>query len=893
MAYTVVDLSSFNTVDDYSSAAGAIDGVIIRVGYRGYGSAGTLAQDSLFTTHYNGFKDTSVKIGYYFFTQATTEAEGIAEADYVYNLIKNQRCDFPVYIDSEYGNSDHTGRADSLNKATRTTCVKAFCDRIIELGYRAGVYASQSWFASNLDFSELTSYSIWVAKYSTEVPTTSQYDGWQYTSTGTLAGRTGNTDFSYFYNDVAGWESTDPIDISTATVTLNHTSYTYSGSKNKPTPTVVIDSTTLSSSTDYNVSYSNNTNVGTGKVTITGKGNYTGTKTVNFTITAKSISDLTASLSPTSSTYTGSAIQPQETVTFNSTELVLNTDYTVAYSDNINVGTGKVTITGKGNYSGTKELSFTINPRSISTATLSCGTADSTGCYNLDNLTVTLDGKTLASSNYDISTTNTTTEKYVQTRVTVSGKGNYTGSCIGTYNTEKIYKDISQEQISVTGTYTYSGLAITPTLNTTLKKDTDYTISYSDNINAGKTAQVILTGIGDYNGTKTINFEILPKSIENANISINITSGKYDLSSIVVSLDSKTLTSNDYNINTEEVVEFGFNTLKIIATGKNNYTGQAEESVYINRAYIDINSVNINIDRSIDYIYTGSAIIPKIVTNLNENVDYVISCSNNVDVTNSAIVLITGKGDYNGTKEISFEIISRDINETKISCGNPDQDNCYDINNISITYNDKPLAGSDYRVSISKTVSKYPYIITTVLIEGINNFSNSISIDYNTKKLSVDTGDDPVDVPQIYKGKSVELRSADIYSRFCSNKSVCKKTGTYFIYDLNIKNNRIRVTNSIDGLTIPGRITGWVSLDNILDNKDDIKLGDKVIVSGNINVYADGSGNIIYKNSEVMYVVDKLSSDDFEYNYGVATTKNKTRQGWAKLEMLKLYNEES
>ncbi len=77
------------------------------------------------------------------------------------------------------------------------------------------------------------------------------------------------------------------LSIENATVTLNPTSYTYDGSAKKPTVTVVLNNKTLVLDTDYSVSYSNNINPGTATVTVTGKGNYTGTKSINFTISYK------------------------------------------------------------------------------------------------------------------------------------------------------------------------------------------------------------------------------------------------------------------------------------------------------------------------------------------------------------------------------------------------------------------------------------------------------------------------------------------------------------------------------------------------------------------------------------------------------------------------------
>ena len=77
MAWKVIDISTFNSVTNYTSAANDIDGVLIRCGYRGYGSSGSLAKDNKLETHYNGFNG-KTKIGYYWFTNAISDAEARA-----------------------------------------------------------------------------------------------------------------------------------------------------------------------------------------------------------------------------------------------------------------------------------------------------------------------------------------------------------------------------------------------------------------------------------------------------------------------------------------------------------------------------------------------------------------------------------------------------------------------------------------------------------------------------------------------------------------------------------------------------------------------------------------------------------------------------------------------
>ena len=148
---------------------------------------------------------------------------------------------------------------------------------------------------------------------------------------------------------------------SAPTVTLSESTVIYDGTAKMPAVTVKDGDTTLAAGADYTVEYSNNTNVGTATVTITGTGNYLGTITKTFEINAKEASTLTVTLGTSSYTYDGTAKTPTSTVKDGETTLAEGTDYTVEYTNNINVGTATVTITGKGNYTGTTAKTFTIN----------------------------------------------------------------------------------------------------------------------------------------------------------------------------------------------------------------------------------------------------------------------------------------------------------------------------------------------------------------------------------------------------------------------------------------------------------------------------------------------------------------------------------------------------
>ena len=316
-------------------------------------------------------------------------------------------------------------------------------------------------------------------------------------------------------------------DMSSSDITINSISaVTYNGSAQTPSVTVKDGSTTLTSGTHYTVSYSNNINAGTATVTVTGIGNYTGTKSANFTINPKNASNLTIN-SIAAQTYSGTAKTPTVTVKDGSTTLTSGTHYTVAYSNNINAGTATVTITGTGNYTGTKNANFTINAKGASNLTISdIAAVTYNGSAQTPTVTVK-DGTTTLTSgtHYTVDYSNNTNAGTAT--VTITGMGNYTGTKNANFTINP--KNASNLTISSIAAQTYSGSAQTPTVTvkdgtTTLTSGTHYTVAYSNNTNAG-TATVTITGQGNYTGTKSANFTINKAPLTITANSYNINQG--------------------------------------------------------------------------------------------------------------------------------------------------------------------------------------------------------------------------------------------------------------------------------------------------------------------------------------------------------------------------------
>ena len=162
---------------------------------------------------------------------------------------------------------------------------------------------------------------------------------------------------------VISTESEPTVSIKDAKVVLSAASFTYNTKVQKPT-IKTIKGLTLKEGTDYTAAWSNasSKNAGTYTVTITGKGNYTGTTKATYKINTKAITPA-VTLSASAYTYNGKVQKPTVTVKDGSTKLAAS-QYDVTYvSGRKNVGTYKVTVKMKGNYSGSKTVSFKINPK--------------------------------------------------------------------------------------------------------------------------------------------------------------------------------------------------------------------------------------------------------------------------------------------------------------------------------------------------------------------------------------------------------------------------------------------------------------------------------------------------------------------------------------------------
>ncbi len=368
--------------------------------------------------------------------------------------------------------------------------------------------------------------------------------------------------------------------ITNAELEIDQSAIIYDGTAQTPAVTVIDDGKTLEEGVDYTVTYGDNTDSGKGFLTVTGKGAYTGSFSRQFTIRPKGISGTEIALDLSSATYTGSEITPEVIVKDGERTLVPGTDYTVSYSANVNAGEATVTVSGTGNYTGTVNKQFDINPKSITgaTADITETTVSYTGSEIRPAVTVKLGGETLVSGT-DYKVTYTDNTEAGTATVTISGKGNYTGTITRWFTI--LANELTSGCVGLASkSFYYTGSAITPPPQVIYGTDwlisgTDYEVSYSDNVNVG-TATMTVTGIGKYMGSVSKTFTIAPRSITAATVTLSVDSFFYDGTekrpSVIVKDGTRTLVQGtDYTIAYSNNTEAG--TAIVTVSGKDNYSG--------------------------------------------------------------------------------------------------------------------------------------------------------------------------------------------------------------------------------------------------------------------------------------------------------------------------------
>lgn len=395
----------------------------------------------------------------------------------------------------------------------------------------------------------------------------------------------------------------------------------------------------LKQNTDYTVSYDQNTAVGTGTVIITGKGNYKGSVTKNFTISPVDASDLTASLNRTFGYYRNSennnatvtVTHGRHTVTSDASNTVSiavkdNTGADVTNQSDVvsingqtvtfnQVGTYTIEVEVTGNHETNAPIKLTYallpveegklvlkadNETSVvetygDTVNGTITVTDVNGTPMTENTDYTLaytytpfEGTAQGSKPYDPSVMSGTPAAGMYV-VTATGQGGYANS-VGTFTFLILQRDLAKATLAVNDTDLVFNhdekkpdVTVTVDGNAQPTKDTDYTITYYNNVNASNAAKAVVTATGNnFTGSKTAEFTISPKPIAKCaveNIPAQFYTGEPVIPPVTITDGNYTLILGyDY---TTACADKGPGAATVTIKGTGNYTGEVEKTFTI------------------------------------------------------------------------------------------------------------------------------------------------------------------------------------------------------------------------------------------------------------------------------------------------------------------------
>lgn len=392
-----------------------------------------------------------------------------------------------------------------------------------------------------------------------------------------------------------------------------------------------------------------------------------------------SIKNASVTLSKTKYTYDGKSKIPSVKVILNSKTLNKGRDYTVTYEGASQIGTACVHIIGKGNYQDQVDKTYAILPGKVSISVSSKACAQAViSCKKVKGATgYQYFWKKKSASSYSSKTsrfrsltlkkmTSGANYKFKVCAYTKVGNQYYYGD-YSSAKTVKIFtgKSITKTKITLSKTvFTYDGKPKYPEITvkngiTKLKKRTDYTIKYRNNVNAG-TASVTIIGQGKYRGTVKKTFKILPRTLKASDLSLKKKVYTYTAKRITprVKAASSLITSADYTCQYNNCTNAGI--ARVTVTGKRNYTGTIMKTYTINP--LSLSSCTVTLPEGGSYAYTGTSVQPAVLVKYGETVipfqpssTYRLDYYNNIEPGN-ATVTVTGTGNLTRSRTLAFQI---------------------------------------------------------------------------------------------------------------------------------------------------------------------------------------------------------------------------------------------
>lgn len=196
MSIKGLDVSEFQGEVDWERVkAAGYKFAMLRAGY-GYNTI-----DKQFRRNASECNRIGLPVGVYWFCYAFSPEKAVQEADGCIDIISEYRLDYPVCYDIEQASADYIEKQGvSFTPALAKNVVKSFCDRIEAKGYYAMFYTNRNFLDTYLGTELSKRYAYWYARYA------DRFDGtdcgiWQYTSTGSVPGITGNVDLDLGYTN--------------------------------------------------------------------------------------------------------------------------------------------------------------------------------------------------------------------------------------------------------------------------------------------------------------------------------------------------------------------------------------------------------------------------------------------------------------------------------------------------------------------------------------------------------------------------------------------------------------------------------------------------------------------------------------------------------------------
>lgn len=192
-----IDVSEHQgTIDWQAVAEAGYQFAFIRVGFRGYGEAGTLVEDSMAVENLQQAQAAGLHVGTYFFSQALNEEEAAEEAALSVSVIEKSGVepDLPLMYDPEIIKDDD-GRANDITRDQVALNTAAFRETVeTSSTCRVDIYSNLPWEHNYFDTDTMNRYEIWYADYEPLPQTPYHFTWWQYTNEGTVPGIEGVVD---------------------------------------------------------------------------------------------------------------------------------------------------------------------------------------------------------------------------------------------------------------------------------------------------------------------------------------------------------------------------------------------------------------------------------------------------------------------------------------------------------------------------------------------------------------------------------------------------------------------------------------------------------------------------------------------------------------------------